>query len=80
MIPKSAFASDEAKEEINKVKEIEKNVDIEKLLYEATKKTYDFRIFNTIRNFGEGIYNGKITSEKADKDQSDLANGIDKFI
>ena len=37
LIPKSAFASDEAKEEINKIKEIEKNVDREKLIYKASK-------------------------------------------
>ena len=44
------------------------------------KKTYDFRTFNTIRIFGEDIYNGKITLEEADKDQSDLADEIDEFI
>ena len=80
MIPKSVFASDEAKEEINKIKELEINVDREKLLYEARKKTYNFRIFDTIRTFGKDICNDKITLEEADKDQSDLADGIDKFI
>ena len=49
VIPNSVFASDEAKEEIKKIKEIEKNVDREKLLYIASKNTCDFRIFNTIR-------------------------------
>ena len=49
VIPNSVFASDEAKEEIKKIKEIEKNVDREKLLYIASENTCDFRIFNTIR-------------------------------
>ena len=80
IIPKSEFASDEAKEKINKIKEIEKNVDREKLVYKASEYEYDFRIFNTIRTFGEDIYNGKITLEEADKDQSDLADEINKFI
>ena len=60
---------------------MEENVDREKLRYkEASKKTYDFRIFNIIRTFGEDIYNGKITLEEADRDQPDLADGIDKLI
>ena len=80
IIPKSAFASDEAKEELSKILKIEKNVDREKLIYEAGEYIYDFRIFNTIRTFGEDIYDGKITLEEADKDQSDLADEIDKFI
>ena len=32
-IPNSAFATDEAKEELNKIEEIKKNADREKLLY-----------------------------------------------
>ena len=79
-IPKSAFASDEAKEEINKILKTEKNVDREKLIYDAGKYTYDFRIFDAIRSFGEDIYNGKIMLKEADKDQSDLADEINGFI
>ena len=56
IIPESAFASDEAREEINKILKIEKNVDREKLVYEAGRYKYDFRKFNTIRTFGEDIY------------------------
>ena len=67
IIPESAFASDEAMEEINKILKIEKNVDWEKLVYQASKYKYDFRKFNTIRTFGEDIYNGKITLEEADE-------------
>ena len=56
VIPKSAFTSNEAREEIKKKLKIEKNVDKEKLVYETGKYKYDFRNFNTIRTFGEYIY------------------------
>ena len=76
LIPKSAFASDEAKEELNKILEIEKNVDREKLIYKTSTCIYDFRKFNTIRTFGDDIYEGEITFEEADEDQSDLIDEI----
>ena len=34
---------------------------------------------NTTRTFGEDIYEGKITLEEADEDQSDLADTINEF-
>ena len=43
VIPNSPFATDEAKEELNKIKEIEKNVDREKLFYKSNKNTYNFK-------------------------------------
>ena len=79
IIPKSAVASDEAKEEINRILKVEKNVDREKLVYDSGKYTYDFRMFNTIRTFGEDLYEGKITLEEADEDQSDLTDMINEF-
>ena len=79
IIPESAFASDEAREDIDKILKIEKNVDREKLVYDAGKYKYDFTKFNTIRTFGEDIYNGKITLEEADEDQSDLTDEINEF-
>ena len=79
MIPKSALNNDEAKKELDKIKEIEKTIDREKLVYRASEYTYDFRNFNTIRTFGEDIYNGKITLEEADEDQSDLVDEINNF-
>ena len=62
-----------------KLKKIEDTIDSEKLVYKASGNTYDFRKFQTIRTFGEDIYDGKITLEEADKDQSDLANEIKNF-
>ena len=79
IIPKSASASDEAKEEINRILKVEKSVDREKLVYDSGKYTYDFRMFNTIRTFGEDLYEGKITLEEADEDQSDLTDMINEF-
>ena len=79
IITKSAFASDEAIEELNKILRIEKDVDREKLVQDTGKYTYDFRTFNTIRTFGEDIYDGKITLEEADEDQTDLADKINEF-
>ena len=79
IIPEIAFASDESRKELNKIKEIEKNIDREKLIYKTNKHTYDFRKFNTIRTFGKDIYNGKITLEEADESQSDLLNEIKTF-
>ena len=39
IIPKNAFGSDEAREEINKILKIERNVDREHLIYDAGKYT-----------------------------------------
>ena len=80
VIPNSAFATDEANEELNKIKEIEKNVNREKLFYKSNKNTYNFKDFRTIRTFGEYIYEGETTLDKADEGQSDLADRINDFI
>ena len=50
------------------------------MVFDADKYRYDFRTFKTIRTFGKDIYEGKITLEEADKEQSYLADEIDKFI
>ena len=49
------------------------------MFYKTDKHTFDCRIFNTIRTFGEDIYSGKITLEEADESQSDLLGEIKKF-
>ena len=79
MIPKSALNNDEAEKEIDKIKEIENSIDREKLIYKSNKYTYDFRNFQTIRTFGEDIYEGEITFEEADEDQLNLLNSIMGF-
>ena len=52
-IPKNALNNDEAKKELDKIKEIEKNVDREKLVYKTNKYTYNFKNFQRIRTFWE---------------------------
>ena len=72
MIPKNALNNDEAKKELDKIKEIEKNVDREKFIYETNEYTYSFKNFQTIKTFGRDIYEGKITIKEADEYQKDL--------
>ena len=47
VIPKNALIDDETKKELDKIKEIEKNVDREKLIYETDKYTHSFKNFQT---------------------------------
>ena len=84
VIPNDALNNDEAKKELDKIKEIEKNVDREKLIYETNDYTYSFKNFQTIKNFARDIYErdiyeGKITIEEADKHQTDLLFEIMNF-
>ena len=79
VIPKSAFNNNEAKKELDEIKKIEDMIDREELVCKASGNTYDFRNFRTIRSFGEDIYEGEMTLEEADKDQSDLLNKIKNF-
>ena len=44
-VPNSAFATDEAKEELNKTEEIEENVNIEKVFFKSNKKHIVLKIF-----------------------------------
>ena len=78
-IPKSVFANDEAKEEFNKIKKQDK-MQTEKKYSINKKNKYKFKNFQTIRTFGEDIYNGEITLEEADKDQSNLLEKNNDFI
>ena len=56
MIPKNALNNDEAKKELDESKEIEENVDKEKLVYETNDYTYSFKNFQTIKTFVRDIY------------------------
>ena len=49
------------------IKEIEKNVDREKLIDETNDYTYSFKNFQTIKTFGRDIYEGKTTFEIANE-------------
>ena len=72
MIRKNGLSNDEDKKELDKIKEIEKNVDREKLVYKTSEYKYRFKNFQTIKSFGRDIYEGKITIEEVDEYQVNL--------
>ena len=72
VIPKNALINDETKKELDKIKEIDENLDREKLIYETNEYIDSFKNFQTRKEFGRDIYEGKITLEKGDQYQTDL--------
>ena len=64
MIPKNALNNDEAKKELDKIKEIEKNVDREKLIYETNEYTHSFKNFQTIKTLVEIFMRVKLGLKK----------------
>ena len=42
------------------------------MVYYSSKEPFDFRIFKTVRSFGDDVYNSKITINETDQKQSDL--------
>ena len=78
MIPEN-IVSEVAKNELNKIKELEKTVDRENLFYRANEYKHSFKIFQTIETFVRDIYNGKINLKEADEDQSTLIVEIMNF-
>ena len=67
------------KKELDKIKEIEKNVNREKLVYETNGYTYSFKNFQTIKTFGRDIYEGKFTIKEANGYQTNLLVKIMNF-
>ena len=65
--------------ELDKITKIDKTIDRENLVYEASEYAYNFTKFRTIRTFGRDIHDGKITLEEAGKDKSNLIDEIDNF-
>ena len=49
------------------------------MIYYSSKEPFDFRMFKTIRSFGDDIYSSKITINEADQEQSDLVEYILNF-
>ena len=48
-----------------KLKNMKKKVDRNNMIYYSSKKPFYFRMFKTIRSFGNDIYSGKITINEA---------------
>ena len=71
--------SEESKNELDKIRGIEKTVDGENFIYRTNEYTYSFKDFQTISFFVRDIYNGTITLKEADKDQSDLLVEVFNF-
>ena len=72
VIPKNALNNDEAKKELDKIKDIEKNVDREKFIYEKNEYIYSFKNFQTIKTASRDIYEDNITIEEANEYQTSL--------
>ena len=72
------YESVEIKNELNEIKEYEK-VNRNKMVYYSSKEPFDFRIFKTIRSFGDDIYSSKIKINEADREQADLVEYILNF-
>ena len=78
MIPENTFR-EEARYELNKIKQIEETVDRENIVYRANKYICNFKNFRTTKTFGRDIYNSKITFKKAEEDQSSVLVEIMNF-
>ena len=60
----------EIKNEINKIKEYEENVNRNNMIYYSSKEPFNFETFETIRSFGETIFSGKITINEVNEEQA----------
>ena len=67
-------------DEIKRIEEIEKNVDRDKMIYESTGRTYDFRGFKTIRTYGNDIRNNVISLKAANLEQANLLAYVQNFV
>ena len=59
MIPNDALSNNEAKKELDKIKETENNADREKLIYKTNEYTYSSTI-KTIKSFGRNFMRVKL--------------------
>ena len=74
MIPENTL-TEEAKNELNKINEIEKTLDRLNLVdktHQYNYSLYRLKNFQTINIFSRDIYIGKINLKEAEKDQSSL--------
>ena len=62
-----------------KLKRQEEKISRKIQYYKTNKYKYDFQQYDTIRSFGDSIYNGKVSIDEADIDQSSLLDGLTDF-
>ena len=66
------MGNNEIENEIDDIKKSEKKFNRKDLIQRENKNEYDFQQYETIRSFGENIYTGKITTDEAEQDRSNL--------
>ena len=66
--------------EIERIEEIEKNVDRDKMVYKSTSRTYDFRGFKTICTYGNDIRNNVTSLKAANLEQANLLAHFHDFV
>ena len=62
-----------------KLKNWEEKIKRKELRYKTNRYTHDFQHFETARSFADNSYTGKITTDEAEMDQSNLLENIVKF-
>ena len=67
-------------DEIKRIEEIEKNVDRNKMVYESTSRTYDFRGFKTISAYANDTRNNAISLKVANLEQVNLLAHVQSFV
>ena len=71
--------TNEIKNEIDEIKKWEEKIKREDLICSSNKFEYDFQQHEAIRSFGESIYTGKINTDEAEIDQSNLLKNLMEF-
>ena len=71
--------TNEIKNDLGKIKKWEEQIRPKDLLYKINQNKYDFQQYETIRSFGNSIYNVKININEADIDQSSLLDSSKDF-
>ena len=69
----------EIKNEIDDIKKFEKKIKRKDLKFETNRYIFDFQQFETIRSFGDSIYNGKVNIKEAEIKQTNLLENIINF-
>ena len=63
---------EETKKEIQKIKEIEKMINREDLIFKTGENTNNFQQFEKRISFAENVFSSKTTLNNADEDQANL--------
>ena len=71
--------TNEIKNDLDKIKKWEEQIRPKDLVYKTNQNKYDFQQYETIRSFGDSIYNVKISIDEADTDQSSLLDSSKDF-